>query len=214
MKLTGEATLHAPVERVWDTLLDPAVLVRTIPGCERLETTGENAYAMTVNVGVAAIRGTYAGTCTLSDLDAPSSLRLSARGSGAPGTISSDVAVRLSDNGDATTSLSYDADLVVGGMIAGVGQRMLGSVSRRLAGEFFGAVDNALTGAAPTPVSADSPADAPSSVGAAGPNAGVFTAPPPLVGAGGQQEFLRGVAVGAGLVASGVVLGSIVGRRR
>ena len=40
MKIAGEATLQAPVEAVWEALLDPAVLVRTIPGCERLETVG------------------------------------------------------------------------------------------------------------------------------------------------------------------------------
>ena len=53
MKVTGQATLHAPVEKVWEALLDPAVLVRTIPGCERLEATGDHSYAMTVTAGVA-----------------------------------------------------------------------------------------------------------------------------------------------------------------
>ena len=51
MKFTGEDVLDAPVEQAWDALLDPAVLVRTIPGCERLEATGENAYDMTVTAG-------------------------------------------------------------------------------------------------------------------------------------------------------------------
>ena len=51
MKFAGEATLVAPVEQVWDALLDPAVLVRTIPGCERLEATADNAYDMTVTAG-------------------------------------------------------------------------------------------------------------------------------------------------------------------
>ena len=69
MRIAGENVLHAPVERAWDALLDPAVLVATIPGCERLVATGENSYDMTVTAGVAAIKGTYAGTCVLSDLD-------------------------------------------------------------------------------------------------------------------------------------------------
>ena len=119
MKIAGQATLHAPVDKVWEALLDPAVLVRTIPGCERLETTGENAYAMTVTAGVASIRGTYTGTCTLSDLQPHRSLVLSAEGSGAPGTVSAKVTVTFQDNQDGTTSLSYDADAVVGGMIGG-----------------------------------------------------------------------------------------------
>jgi carbon monoxide dehydrogenase subunit G len=218
MKIAGEATLNAPVKAVWDALLDPSVLVRTIPGCERLETTGENAYDMTVTVGVAAIKGTYAGSCKLSDLVPHESLVLSAQGAGSPGTIAADVAVRFRDNGDQTTTLSYDADTTVGGMIGGVGQRMLTSVSKRMAGEFFGAVDNVLSGAAPAPAAvvatgAAAGAAAPTAAAAA-PAAGVFTAPPKPVAAGTRQEFLTGVAVGAGLVALGVVLGAVVGRRR
>ena len=141
MKFTGENTLHAPVEKVWDALLDPAVLVRTIPGCERLEATGENAYAMTVTAGVAAIKGTYSGSCVLSDLKPHESLLMKLDGAGAPGTIGASVDVRFAPAGDGATTISYDADAVVGGMVGGVGQRMLTSVSRRMAGEFFGNVE-------------------------------------------------------------------------
>ncbi len=207
MRIAGEATLNAPVEKVWAALLDPAVLVRTIPGCERLETTAENAYAMTVTAGVAAIKGTYAGTCELRDLEPHSSLVLSAQGAGAPGTIAADVKVSFADNGNGTTHLSYDADTVVGGMIGGVGQRMLSSVSRRMAGEFFGNVEDAINGTA-------APAAAGPAAAAVQSAPGVFTAPAKAPAVGSTQEFLQGVAVGAGLVALGVVLGAVVGRRR
>ena len=55
MKVSGDATLHAPIDKVWAALNDPAVLVRTIPGCERLELTGPDAYRMMVTAGVASI---------------------------------------------------------------------------------------------------------------------------------------------------------------
>src|ERR1700722_11741041 len=99
MKVNGEAVLHAPIEQVWTALMDPAVLVRTIPGCEKLETTGENAYAMTVTAGVASIKGTYAGQVALRDLDEPTSFVLHASGAGGPGTISTEVNVGLADTG-------------------------------------------------------------------------------------------------------------------
>ncbi len=207
MKISGAATVQAPVEQVWDALLDPSVLVRTIPGCEKLETTGEHAYAMTVTAGVAAVRGTYAGTCRLSDLQPHASLTLSAQGAGAPGTIAADVAVTFADNGDGTTGLTYDADAVVGGMIGGVGQRMLGSVSRRMAAEFFGNVETVL-GAGPVVASAGG---GPAVVESA---PGVFVAPASAPPVPSQTDFLRGVAVGAGLVSLGVVLGAVLGRRR
>src|SRR5690242_15988153 len=144
MRISGESTVQASPAQVWQALLDPAVLVRTIPGCERLETTGEHAYAMTVTAGVAAIRGTYSGSCSLRDLRPHESLLLTAQGAGAPGTIGAEVEVRFADNGDGTTRVSYDAEAIVGGTIGGVGQRMLGSVSRRLATEFFDNVERTL----------------------------------------------------------------------
>jgi carbon monoxide dehydrogenase subunit G len=206
MRIAGEATLHAPADRVWDALLDPAVLVRTIPGCERLEATSDHAYAMTVTAGVAAIRGSYSGSCSLHDLEPHSSLVMSAQGSGAPGTFSADVTVRFADQGDGTTTVSYDTDAMVGGMVGGVGQRMLSSVSRRMAAEFFGAVDGVLTGSV-------AESQAPDAAGVERAPAAVFTAPPKPVSTGPSRDFLAGVAAGAGLVALGVLLGAL-GRRR
>ena len=111
---------------------------------------------MTVTAGVAAIKGTYAGTCVLSDLSEPSSLVMKLDGAGAPGTIGATVNVGVRRRlDDGTTQVTWDADAVVGGMIGGVGQRMLTSVSKRMAGEFFGNVDKALIGdAARRPVAA------------------------------------------------------------
>jgi uncharacterized protein len=205
MRLAGESVLHAPVEKVWDALLDPAVLVRTIPGCERLEETGDNRYDMTVTAGVAAIRGTYAGTCELRDLRPHESLVMAVQGAGAPGTISADVAVRFEERPDGT-AVSYDADAVVGGMLGGVGQRMLGSVSKRMAGEFFGAIDEALAGGlAATAPSAGGAPDADRAM------PGIYVDAPRT---GSRDDFLRGIAVGAGLVLLGVVAGRLGGRPR
>ncbi|HET9997408.1 MAG TPA: carbon monoxide dehydrogenase subunit G [Nocardioides sp.] len=206
MRIAGENVLHAPVERAWDALLDPAVLVATIPGCERLVATGENSYDMTVTAGVAAIKGTYAGTCVLSDLSEPASLVMKLDGAGAPGTIGATVNVGFADGGDGTTRVTWDADAVVGGMIGGVGQRMLTSVSKRMAGEFFGNVDQALAGTLAAASVGPSPDVAP----VAGQ---VFTAPPSS-GVSSQADFVKGIAVGAGLVLLGVVAGALFGRRR
>jgi len=155
MKVIGTATLHAPAGQVWAALSDPAVLVRTIPGCERLEVSGPDSYRMTVTAGVASVKGTYAGEICLFDRNEPTSFLMKASGAGSPGTVSTSVRVRLADGGDGSTRLSYDADAVVGGMIAGVGQRMLTSVAKRMAEEFFSSVDGVLTGAVTGVASAD-----------------------------------------------------------
>src|SRR4051794_12849795 len=158
MKVTGTSTLTSDRAAVWKALNDPAVLVRTIPGCQRLEALGGDAYAMTISAGVGAIKGVYDGQVRLSDQQEPGSFTMHAQGAGAPGTIGADVRVTLEDAPDGGTSLRYDADATVGGMIGGVGQRMLTGVSKKMAAEFFANVDAAITGPAPT--SADASAAA------------------------------------------------------
>ena len=101
-----------------------------------------------------------------------------------------------------STAISYEADAVVGGMVGGVGQRMLTSVSKRMAGEFFGNVGQAIASPPPASAPVAEPAEAP----------GVFTAPArPAVSS--QSDFVKGIAVGAGLVVLGVVVGRLFGRR-
>ncbi|MEQ3551027.1 carbon monoxide dehydrogenase subunit G [Pseudonocardia nematodicida] len=217
MRITGSNVVPHPVGQVWDALLDPRVLVTTIPGCERLEATGENAYAMTVTAGVAAVKGTYTGGCALTDLKRHESLVMNLRGAGAPGTVDAVVDVAFDDLGPEGTRISYAADATVGGMVGGVGQRMLASVSKRMAAEFFGNVGTAIGAPVSTP---DGPAAQAASAGA-GPGSGtgvaatepgVFTAPPPLPGRPG--ELTRGIGIGAAVALLGVLVGAAIGRRR
>ena len=219
MKIAGTAVLHAPAEQVWAALNDPAVLVRTIPGCQQLEAVGEDAYAMTVAAGVASIKGVYQGKVALHDQQPPGSFRLRASGAGAPGTVSADVLVSLADAGDGTTRLEYAADAVVGGMVGGVGQRMLTGVAKKTAGEFFSAVDKVLTGtetaASVTPSAA---AVSSTSAGAASaPSSGqgqVFAAPGASTVTGGSSDLVTGAVIGAAAALLGVLVGALVSRRR
>jgi carbon monoxide dehydrogenase subunit G len=210
MKISGADTIPFPVAAVWDALLDPRVLVATIPGCERLEETSSNNYAMTVTAGVAAIKGTYSGSCALSDLEPHRSLVMRLEGAGAPGTIDATVDVSFAEVEPGSTLISYEAEAVVGGMVGGVGQRMLTSVSKRMAKEFFGndgasLVDQVSTGST-TDVVETPEGDAPAAT--------VFTAPTKSSGISSQDDFVKGIVVGAGLVLLGVLAGSVFGRRR
>jgi uncharacterized protein len=226
MRIAGNATLHAPVEAVYAALQDPRVLVRTIPGCERLEQVGEDAYSMTVTAGVASVRGTYAGDVRLTDHRAPNGFVLRASGSGAPGTVSADVTVDLAPGDDGSTLLSYDADAVVGGMIGGVGQRLLSGVAKRTAGEFFTAVDDLLAGEGVEEPATTGPGEADAAItgvgqagasgravgGGAGPR--VFSAPArPRVAGPPGGEFAAGVVLGAAAALLGALVGGYLARR-
>jgi uncharacterized protein len=217
MKISGSNSLDAPVDQVWEAILDPAVLARCLPGCHTLTTTGPDQYAMRVTAGVAAIRGTYDGEVAITDRREPGSLRMTATGTGAPGTIDAVVDVRLAPGDAGGTVLSYDADATVGGTIGGVGQRMLAGVTRKMAGEFFTALDTdiATGGAVPVAPGAAEPGEAvqPAAAGEGAVYVGRAPAPSGL-DLGDAKGFVLGTLLGGALVAVGVLLGSRLGRRR
>ncbi|MCX6453171.1 MAG: carbon monoxide dehydrogenase subunit G [Actinobacteria bacterium] len=145
MKIIGSYSLDHPPAAVFAALNDPAVLLLTIPGCQALEQTGSTSYAMTITAGVASIKGTYNGVVELADQNAPHAFTLKASGSGGPGTVQADVKVTLAESAEGC-ALTYEADAVVGGVIGGVGQRVLSGVSKKTANEFFEAVNRYLAG--------------------------------------------------------------------
>jgi uncharacterized protein len=216
MKVTGSALLNAPRDQVWAALNDPEVLVRTIPGCRQLEQVGPDEYRATVHAGVASIKGTYSGEVRLTDQAEPESFVMYAAGAGSPGTVTADVRVTLTEVDGGSTRLDYDADAVVGGMIGGVGQRMLTSVAKRTAGEFFTAVDGVLTGraelAAPA-VAVPGVTGAPiETVPEAAAGRQVFTAPARERPAVPVSVVLGAAVVGALIALAGVLLGFLVSR--
>jgi len=71
MKVSGTSHFTADREEVWRALNDPAVLVRTIPGVQRLEALGDDAYKMTIAAGVGSIKGVYDGEVRLTDQEQP-----------------------------------------------------------------------------------------------------------------------------------------------
>ena len=136
MKIEGGHEISAPRQRVWDAFLDPERLRQAIPGCERLEALGNDEFKATMKVGVAAVKGTFEGKVRLSDKKAPDSYRMAVEGSGGPGFVRGEAVMTLTDT-PGGTRVSYSADVQVGGLIAGVGQRMLGGVSKMMADQFF-----------------------------------------------------------------------------
>ncbi len=144
MKLEGSYDVLAPRQKVWDAFLDPAVLQQAIPGCEKLEALGNDEYKATLKVGVGGVKGTFEGKVRLTDKKAPESYRLAAEGSGGPGFVKADTLISLTEEGGGTR-VAYSADVQVGGLIASVGQRMLGGVSKMMADKFFGKMGELLT---------------------------------------------------------------------
>jgi carbon monoxide dehydrogenase subunit G len=136
MELNGSYTFNAPPARVWDLLMDPAVISSCIPGCEAFEPDGQDRYKVKLTVGIAAITGAYDGVVAISDKVAPSSYRLTVEGQGKPGFAKGNSSIALRADGDKTI-VDVSGTVQTGGPIARVGQRLIGGVSKMMLDRFF-----------------------------------------------------------------------------
>jgi uncharacterized protein len=136
MKIEGSHDVSAPRQKVWDAFLDPEQLRHAIPGCEKLDALGNDEYRAIMKVGIGPVKGTFEGKVKLTDKQPPNTYRMAVEGSGGPGFVRGDTTITLSDI-PGGTRVAYSADVQIGGMIAGVGQRMLGGASKMLADQFF-----------------------------------------------------------------------------
>ena len=136
MKLDGNYVIAAPRERVYEKLRDPAYLKESIPNCQSLELQPDGRYVAKIQAGVGAVRGTFTGHVQITDEVAPSTYRLVIEGSGGPGFIKGEAVVNLSEAPEGT-NVAVAGDGQVGGMIAGVGQRVLLPAGRMMMNQFL-----------------------------------------------------------------------------
>mgnify|MGYP002153137216 CR=1 FL=1 len=147
MEMSGEFRIPASREKVWEALNDPEVLKSVIPGCQELIKVSETELTAKVQTRVGPVSATFTGKVTLSDINPPSSYKISGEGQGGvAGFANGEATVTLSDDGDGTL-LRYESHAAVGGKLAQVGQRVIKGASDKLTGEFFTRFSNAVANA-------------------------------------------------------------------
>jgi carbon monoxide dehydrogenase subunit G len=191
MKVNGEHAFGISRQQVWEALQDPQILAAALPGARRLEPTGPDEYALTVDVGVGSVRGTYDGTFALTDKQEGEACTVRANASGRPGSVQAVARMRLSER-EGGALLSYEADATVTGPLAGVGQRLMGAAARRTTEQFLSALETTIV----SPPAAEAPAAAPGAEIVAAPRPGGDTRVIVTSALAGFVLALVGVAVG------------------
>ena len=149
MDMQGSRQLAITQQQAWDALNDPAVLKACIPGCDKVEATGENQYAIGMALKIGPVSAKFAGKIMLSEIVPPASYTLSFEGQGgAAGFGKGNSAVLLKPNADGC-ELSYTVHASVGGKIAQLGQRLIDGVAKSMAEDFFKRFDDAMRVAHP-----------------------------------------------------------------
>jgi len=143
MHVVGSYKFPAPPQPVWNLLINTAAISACLPGCESFDSLGENRYRVVLTMAVAAVSGRFEGTVEMTDLVPPHSYRLAIEGRGKPGFMTGGGTISLAET-DKGTQVTVDGSIQVGGTIARVGQRLLGSVSKMMMDRFFTCLQNRL----------------------------------------------------------------------
>jgi len=144
MELSGRRVLAVERAVAWRLLNDPEALRKAVPGCESLEPVGPNEYAAIVAAAIGPVRARFRGKLRLEDVVEPSSYTLRFEGDGGAAGFAKGVAkVKLSDEA-AGTALEYQVTSQIGGKLVQVGNRLVDSVARKLADDFFAALEKQL----------------------------------------------------------------------
>jgi carbon monoxide dehydrogenase subunit G len=161
MELTSTRTIAAPLPKVWAALNDPATLKACLPGCEKIEADGVNAYRVVMAAKVGPVSARFSGRMELADVEPMRgyTLRFDGQG-GAAGFAKGEASVSLADaDAGAATALSYRAKAQVGGKIAQIGSRLVDNAAAKLADDFFARFAEAV--APPPEIAAPAPAPQP-----------------------------------------------------
>jgi len=141
LEIKGEYVFSAARADLWALLNDPEVLKRAIPGCNAVQRIAEDRYRMGLKLQVANVSGEYMGEVSILDRQAPHHYVLAVGGEGSIGFMKGQGIFDLEERAEGGTLLRYAGSAEVGGVVAGVGQRVLTGVARFLVGRFFQALE-------------------------------------------------------------------------
>jgi carbon monoxide dehydrogenase subunit G len=149
MEMTGEQLIRATQADTWAALNDPAILKDCVPGCESIERSGDNGYAVLMTARVGPVSAKFKGRLTLSNIVAPNSYSIAFEGQGGVAGFAKGAAdVKLAAEGH-DTRLSYRVTANVGGKLAQIGSRLVDAAAHKVANDFFVAFNERVGKAAP-----------------------------------------------------------------
>ncbi|TFC07232.1 SRPBCC family protein [Cryobacterium mannosilyticum] len=181
MQLDSTFTVVAPIDTVWETLMDFERVAGCVPGAEVLNKLSDDAYQVGMKVKLGPVSMQYKGLMNVIERDATAHRAVfqgraqEARGQGtAQGT-----ATLCLVETDGTTTGTVSAEVDLSGKVAAMGKSIIGSVTDQMMALFADNLQAMVTGSGtePTaPPAAGEPAAAPADTAPAGSQ----TSPPPV----------------------------------
>lgn len=146
MKLKHEFTVPAPIDTVWQALLDPERIAPCFPGATITSTSGDE-FAGIVKVRLGPISLQYRGSGRFTSTDEAARrtvIEASGTASGGQGTAAAKVHASLVENGGGTTTVTVVTDLTVTGKPAQFGRGLIEDVGKKIIGQFADCLSTSL----------------------------------------------------------------------
>lgn len=146
MEIKGEQGFAHPRAAVWEALIDPEVLAACVPGCDSFDRVSDDHYQALMKAEVGPVSASFTVEIRIVDPDPPRAYRLEGSAKSPVGFGRGAADVRLAEDGEGGTALSYTARLQLGGKLAQVGSRLLSGITRKIAAHFFKRLADILDG--------------------------------------------------------------------
>lgn len=143
MNFEGTLEVKAPKNKVWDFVIDPNRIGKCLPDLKSLNIEGEDRFAAVARVGIGFMKGDFRFQLAIVEKNPPSHARLKGTGTGVGSSLDLDTSIDLSET-EMGTKLTYVADVTIGGTLAGVGQRIIGSTTQQTMSAVFTCVKKQL----------------------------------------------------------------------
>jgi len=118
-------------------LLDADTLASIIPGVSRLEKTGESTFNSFLEIKIGPVSGSFTGNLRLEDINEKKEFTLKVQQNSKIGNANAVIKIVLVRLNDKQTEVSFDGTVKLSGLLASMGQRILGGVANMLTQQFF-----------------------------------------------------------------------------
>jgi carbon monoxide dehydrogenase subunit G len=137
MLIEGKFTLQAPIQQVWDFLLDPETLITCIPGAEKMEAIDDRTYESIVKQKVGPISVKFRFTTNLVEMDPPRYLKATGTGEEMhkAGTFSQRTTVSLTEVSKNSVEISYSSNVSLVGRLSTFGDRIMRAKAKKMGEE-------------------------------------------------------------------------------
>lgn len=125
-------------------LMDTDTLARIVPGISRLEKTGDNSFKSFLEIKIGPVSSSFTGDLQLEDIIEQKGFTIKVQQKSKIGNADAAIKINLTAVNDSQTEVAFDGDAKLSGMLAGMGQRLIGGVSNTLTKQFFSNLEKEL----------------------------------------------------------------------